>query len=122
LPLSERIEALAVQLEQLVPLGVAPLHCFAEDFGYAAHQALGALVVAGDAVAGENLARHPLDAFGGVLDLGYVLPQDPASYVLLGGGAGCCQANPWPRSSMSIRGWSTWLMRMRLAMVSRRRS
>jgi hypothetical protein len=23
---------------------------------------------------------------------------------------------------MSIRGWSTWLMRMRLAMVSRRRS
>jgi hypothetical protein len=48
--------------------------------------------------------------------LGYVFPQDPAGYVLRGGGAGCCLANPWPRSSMSIRGWSMWLMRMRLAM------
>jgi hypothetical protein len=52
-----------------------------------------------------NLAHHPLDAFGVVIDLGHVFPQDPAGYVLLGGGAGCCQANPWPRSSMSIRGW-----------------
>ncbi|MFN9325374.1 MAG: hypothetical protein ACK6A5_08300, partial [Flavobacteriales bacterium] len=41
LPLSERIEALAVQLEQLVPLGVAQLYCYAEAFGYAAHQAVG---------------------------------------------------------------------------------
>ncbi len=69
-----------------------------------------------------NLAHHPLDAFGGVVDLGYVLPLDPAGYVLRRGGAGCCLANPWPRSSMSIRGWSTCLMRMRVAMVLRRRS
>jgi hypothetical protein len=69
-----------------------------------------------------TLAHHALDAFGGVVNLGYVLPQDPAGHVLCGGRAGCCLANPWPRSSMSIRGWSTWLMRMRLAMVSRRRS
>jgi hypothetical protein len=69
-----------------------------------------------------NLAHHPLEAFGGVIDLGHVFPQDPAGYVLRGGRAGCCLANPCPRSSMSIRGWSTWLMRMRLAIVSRRRS
>jgi len=31
-----------------------------------------------------NIARHPLDAFGGVLDLGHVLPQDPAAHVLRG--------------------------------------
>ncbi len=69
-----------------------------------------------------NLAHHALDAFGGVIDLGHVFPQDPAGYVLREGGAGCCLANPWPRSSMSIRGWSTWLMSMRLAMECRRRS
>jgi hypothetical protein len=68
-----------------------------------------------------NLAHHPLDALCVVIDLGHVLPQDPAGYVLRGGRAGCCLANPRPRSSMSIRGWQTWLMRMRLAMVSRRR-
>ena len=69
-----------------------------------------------------NLAHHPLDAFGVVIDLGHVFAQDSAGYVLRGGWAGCCLANPCPRSSMSIRGWSTWLRRMRLAMVSRRRS
>jgi hypothetical protein len=63
-----------------------------------------------------NPAHHALDAFGVVLDLGHVFPQDPAGNVLRGGRAGCCLANPWPRSSMSIRGWYTWLMRMRSAM------
>ena len=69
-----------------------------------------------------NLAHDPLDAFGGVIDLGHVLPQDPAGYFLRRGWAGFCLANPWPRSFMSIRGWSTWFMRMRLAMQCRRRS
>ncbi len=112
--LSESVKALAAQLQQLFSLGVAQL--------LAAHQVVSTSLVAGDAIAGEHLAHHPLDAFGVVLDLGYVFPQDPAGYVLRGGRAGCCLANPWPRSSMSIRGWTTWLMRMRLAMVSRRRS
>jgi hypothetical protein len=49
---SEGIEALAAQLQQLVAFGVAQLYCYAA-FGYAAHQAVGALVVAGDAVEGE---------------------------------------------------------------------
>ena len=44
-----------------------------------------------------SLGHHPLDAFGVVIDLDHVFPQDPAGYVLRGG-------------------WSTWLMRMRLAM------
>jgi hypothetical protein len=30
----------------------------------AAHKVVGALVVAGDAVEGEHIAHHPLDAFG----------------------------------------------------------
>ncbi len=47
---SEGIEALAAQLQQLVALGVAQLYCCAEAFGYTADQAVGALVVAGDAV------------------------------------------------------------------------
>jgi hypothetical protein len=38
-----------------------------------------------------NLAHHPLDALCVVLDLGYVLPQDPAGYVLRGGGAAASQ-------------------------------
>ena len=111
---SESVKALAAQLQQLVALGVAQL--------LPAHQVVGASLVAGDAVAGENLAHHALDALCVDLDLGHVFPQDPAGYVLRGGGAGCCLANPRPWSSMSIRGWSTWLMRMRmrLAMVSRR--
>jgi hypothetical protein len=44
-----------------------------------------------------NLAHHPLHPFGVVVDLSHVLPWDPAGYVLR-------------------RGWTTWLMRMRLAM------
>ena len=48
--LSEGIEALAAQLQQLFALGGAQLYCCAEAFGYAAHQALGALFAAGDAV------------------------------------------------------------------------
>jgi hypothetical protein len=46
---TEGIEALAAQLQQLVALGVAQLYCCAA-FGYAAHQAVGALFAAGDAV------------------------------------------------------------------------
>ena len=94
---SESVKALAAQLQQLVALGVAQL--------LAAHQVVGASLEAGDAVAGENLAHQALDAFGVLLDLGHVFPQDPAGHVLRGGWAGCCLANPWPRSSISIRGW-----------------
>jgi hypothetical protein len=43
-----------------------------------------------------NLAHHPLDAFGVVIDLGDVLPQDPAAHVLRGGGEALprCHALP----------------------------
>jgi hypothetical protein len=95
--LSESIEALAAQFQQLVALGVAQL--------LPAHQVVSTSLVAGDAIAGEHLAHHPLDALCVVIDLGHVLPQDPAGHVLRGGRDGCCLANPWPRSSMSIRGW-----------------
>jgi hypothetical protein len=44
-PLSEGIEALAAQLQQLVAFGVAQF--------LAVHKVVGALVVAGDAVEGE---------------------------------------------------------------------
>jgi hypothetical protein len=50
---SESVKALAAQLQQLVALGVAQLYCCAEAFGYAAHQVVGAPLVAGDAVEGE---------------------------------------------------------------------
>ena len=50
--LAERIEALAAELQQLVALGAAQL--------LAAHQGVGALLAAGDAVAGEHLAHHAL--------------------------------------------------------------
>jgi len=33
-----------------------------------------------------NLAHHALDAFGVDLNLGHVLPQDPAGHVLRGDG------------------------------------
>jgi hypothetical protein len=33
-----------------------------------------------------NLAHHALDALCVVIDRGHVLPQDPAGYVLRGGG------------------------------------
>ena len=48
----------------------------------------------GYAVYFKEVGLHP---FGVVVDLGHVLPQDPAGYVLRGD-------------------WTTWLMRMRLAM------
>jgi len=54
--LSESVKALAAQLQQLVALGVAQL--------LAAHQVVGAPLVAGDADTSEHLAHHPLDAFG----------------------------------------------------------
>ena len=95
--LSESVKALAAQLQQLFSLGVAQL--------LPAHQVVSTSLVAGDAIAGEHLAHHPLDALCLVDDLGHVFPQDPAGNVLRGGRAGCCLANPWPRSSMSIRGW-----------------
>jgi hypothetical protein len=41
-----------------------------------------------------NLAHHLLDALCVVIDLGHVLPRDPAGYVLRRGLAGCCLANP----------------------------
>ena len=50
--LAEGIEALAAQLLQLIALGVAQL--------VAADQAVGAVAVGGDAVAGEHLAHHAL--------------------------------------------------------------
>ena len=77
--LAEGIEALAAEHQQLVALGVAQL--------LTAHQGVGAPLAAGDAVAGEHLAHHPLDAFGVVLDLGHVFPQDPAGHVLRRGRA-----------------------------------
>ena len=49
---AEGIEALAVQLQQMLALGVAQL--------LPAHQGVGALFSAGDAVAGEHLAHHAL--------------------------------------------------------------
>ena len=72
--LAEGVEALASQLLKLVALGVAQL--------LAAHKVVGALVVAGDAVAGEHLAHHALHPFGVVVDLGHVFAQDPGGYVL----------------------------------------
>ncbi len=87
--LAEGIEALAAQLLQRVALGVAQL--------VAADQAVGAVAVGGDAVAGEHLAHH-------------ALPRIRRA-------ASCAGAGLWrPRSSMSISGWSMRLMRMRLAM------
>jgi len=75
--LSEGIEALAAQFQQLFALDVAQL--------LPALQVVSTSLVAGDAIAGEHLAHHPLDAFGVVLDLGHVFPQNPAGHVLRGG-------------------------------------
>jgi hypothetical protein len=80
---SESVKALAAQLQQLVALGVAQL--------LAAHQVVGAPLVAGDAVAGENLAHHALDALCEVLDLGHVFPQDPLGHVVRGGRAAAAE-------------------------------
>jgi hypothetical protein len=81
--LPERIEALAAELQQLVALGVAQL--------LAVHQGIGATFAAGDAVAGEHLAHHPLHALRVVIDLGHVFPQDPPGHVLRWGGAAATQ-------------------------------
>jgi len=54
--LSEGIEALAAEIQQLVALGVGQL--------VAAHQGVAAPLAAGDAVAGEHLAHHPFHALG----------------------------------------------------------
>jgi len=80
---SEGIEALPAQLQQLFAFGVAQL--------LAAHKVVGALVVAGDAVASEHFAHHPLDALCVVVDLGHVFPQDPPGNVLRGGWAAASQ-------------------------------
>jgi hypothetical protein len=50
--LAEGVEALAAELQQRVALGVAQL--------IAADQAVGAVAVGGDAIAGEHLAHHAL--------------------------------------------------------------
>jgi hypothetical protein len=50
---SESVKALAAQLQQLVALGLDQFDSCAEAFGYAAHQVVGASLVAGDAVEGE---------------------------------------------------------------------
>jgi acyl-CoA reductase-like NAD-dependent aldehyde dehydrogenase len=76
--LAERIEALAAELQQLVALGVAQL--------LAAHKGVGALLAAGDAVAGEHLAHH-------------ALPRIRRATSCAGAGL------RRPSSSMSIRGW-----------------
>jgi len=81
--LAEGIEALAAELQQLVALGVAQL--------LAAHQGVGAPLAAGDAVAGEHFAHHALHAFGVVVDLGHVFPQDPPGHVLRRGRAAAAQ-------------------------------
>lgn len=94
--LAEGVEALAAQLLQLVALAIAQL--------VSADQAVGAIAVGVDAVAGEHLAHHALDPFGLVVDLGHVFPQDPSGHVLRRGRAASCQATPWPSSSTSISG------------------
>ena len=82
--LSESVKALAAQLQQLVALGIAQLYCCAEAFGYAAHQVVGASLVAGDAVEGDEGEPCPpcTSRVRVELDLGHVLPQDPPRYVL----------------------------------------
>jgi hypothetical protein len=60
---SEGIEALAARLQQLFALGVAQL--------LAAHQSVGALVVAGDAVEGEPCPPGAADAAGPILRGGW---------------------------------------------------
>jgi hypothetical protein len=80
---SESVKALAAQLQQLFALGVAQL--------LAAHQVVGASLVAGDAVAGKYAAHHPLYPLGVVLDLGHVFAQDPPGDVLCWGRTAAAQ-------------------------------
>ena len=81
--LAERVEALTAQVQQLIAFGVAQL--------LATHEGVGALLAAGDAIAGEHLAHHAFDAFGVVLDLGHVLPQNSPCHVLRGGWAAAAE-------------------------------
>jgi predicted RNA binding protein YcfA (HicA-like mRNA interferase family) len=76
--LAEGIKALAAELQHRVALAIAQ--------PVAADQGVGAVAIAGDAVAGEHLAHHPFHAFVVVVDLGHVLPQDPTGHVVRGGG------------------------------------
>jgi hypothetical protein len=77
-PLAEDVEALATQLLQLVALGVDQL--------LPAHQCVGALLAAGDAVAGGHLSHHPLPRIRRATS--------------------CAGAGLWrPSSSISINGW-----------------
>ena len=92
--LAEGIETLPAQLLQRVALGVAQL--------VAADQAVGAVAVGGDAVAGEHLAHHPL-------------PRIRRATSCAGAGV------LLPSSSRSMSGWSMGLMRIRLAIYARRR-
>ncbi len=87
--LAEGIEALAAELQQLVALAVAQF--------LLAHQGVGALLAAADAVAGEHLAHR-------------AAPRIRRATSCAGAGL------RRPSSSMSISGWTTWLMRMRSAM------
>jgi hypothetical protein len=80
---AEGVEALAAQLLQLIALAIAQF--------VAADQAVGAVAVGGDAVAGEHLAHHALHPFGVVVDLGHVLAQDPAGHILRWGGAAAAE-------------------------------
>ena len=78
---------------------------------------------------GEHPPHHASDALGVSLDLADVLPQDPAGDVARQCRAGCCLANQLPSSfnrcaqacGYSISGWSIGLIRIRSAMVCRRR-
>jgi hypothetical protein len=92
--LAEGVEALAAQLLQLVALGVAEF--------VASDQAVGAVAIGGDAVAGEHLAHH-------------ALPRIRRATSCAGAGL------RRPSSSRSINGWSMGLMRICLAVYSRRR-
>ncbi|MEA5442101.1 hypothetical protein [Cyanobium gracile] len=92
--LAEGIEALAAELQQRVALAIAQLA--------AADQGVGAVAIAGDAVAGEHLAHHSLP---------WIRRATSCA------GAGLRR----PRSSRSISGWSMGLMHIRSSMNSRRR-
>ena len=113
--LAEGIEALAAELQQFVALVIAQF--------VAADQGVGTVALAGDAVAGEHLAHHPLHPFGGVVDLCHVFAQDPPGHVLRWGGAAPSQQLQPLRGSLRLEHQRLWdgLMRMRLAMVLRRR-
>ena len=84
-PSLKGLEALAAQLLQLDALGVAQL--------VAADQAVGAVPVGGDAVAGEHPAHH-------------ALPRIRRATSCAGAGL------RRPSSSRSMSGWSMWLMRI----------